>query len=132
MQALLSAEPGGAQTPLKRWLRHGLPSLARLRDAPESPSGAPESPPEDTESWPLLAGHPPADAAERLCLANVVQQLEHLRAHDAVARALSAGDLELQGMYFHVGEAQAYLLSGDPVSAADGVFELVLETDLTA
>ncbi|MFD5005492.1 SulP family inorganic anion transporter [Streptomyces mutabilis] len=132
MQALLSAEPGGAQTPLKRWLRHGLPSLARLRDAPEGPSGAPESPSEDTESWPLLAGRPPADAAERLCLANVVQQLEHLRAHDAVARALSAGDLELHGMYFHVGEAQAYLLSGDPVSAADGVFELVLETDLTA
>ncbi|KFG74849.1 SulP family inorganic anion transporter [Streptomyces mutabilis] len=125
MQALLSAEPGGARTPLKRWLRHGLPSLARLREDPESPS-------EDAQSWPLLAGRPPADAAERLCLANVVQQLEHLRAHDAVARALSAGDLELHGMYFHVGEAQAYLLSGDPVSAADGVFELVLETDLTA
>jgi carbonic anhydrase len=27
-----------------------------------------------------------------------------------VARALGEGDLELHGMYFHVGEAQAYLL----------------------
>ncbi|MFH9815427.1 SulP family inorganic anion transporter [Streptomyces sp. NPDC017230] len=121
MQALLSAEPGGARTPLKRWLRHGLPSLERM--------------PEDEDARPLLAGRRPVDAAERLCLANVVQQLEHLRAHDAVSRALDAGDLELHGMYFHVGEAQAYLLSkstGDGESAGDGVFELVLETDLTA
>ncbi|MFJ8194619.1 SulP family inorganic anion transporter [Streptomyces sp. NPDC096094] len=115
MQALLNAEPGGAQTPLKRWLRHGRPSLERM-------SG-------DETSRPRLAGRLPADAAEQLCLANVVQQLEHLRAHDAVSRALRAGDLELHGMYFHVGEAQAYLLSED---AGDGVFELVLETDLTA
>ncbi|MFH8975224.1 SulP family inorganic anion transporter [Streptomyces sp. NPDC017890] len=116
MQALLSAEPGGAQTPLKRWLRHGLPSLERM--------------PEDAR--PRLAGRRPTDAAERLCLANVVQQLEHLRAHDAVSRAMRAGDLELHGMYFHVGEAQAYLLSEDAERAGDGVFELVLETDLTA
>ncbi|MFI1323957.1 SulP family inorganic anion transporter [Streptomyces rochei] len=125
MQALLSAEPGGAQTPLKRWLRHGLPSLERLPRDPADPSA-------DAGGRPLLAGRPPADAAERLCLANVVQQLEHLRAHDAVARALRAGDLELHGMYFHVGEAQAYLLSPDTGDADDGVFELVLETDLTA
>ncbi|CAL9275284.1 hypothetical protein SUDANB5_03790 [Streptomyces sp. SudanB5_2050] len=125
MQALLSAEPGGAQTPLKRWLRHGLPSLERLLRDPADPSA-------DAGGRPLLAGRPPADAAERLCLANVVQQLEHLRAHDAVARALRAGDLELHGMYFHVGEAQAYLLSPDTGDAGDGVFELVLETDLTA
>lgn len=41
----------------------------------------------------------------------MVQQLEHLRAYDSVARALRNGELELQGMYFHVGEAQAYLLT---------------------
>ncbi|MGZ3116842.1 SulP family inorganic anion transporter [Streptomyces sp. H62] len=115
MQALLSAEPGGAQTPLKRWLRHGLPSLERI--------------PEDENARPRLAGRRPADAAEQLCLANVVQQLEHLRAHDTVARALGAGDLELHGMYFHVGEAQAYLLAEE---AGNGMFERVLETDLTA
>lgn len=96
MQALLNAEPGGTQTPLKRWLRHGLPSLERMA-AKEQP-------------WARLAGRAPADAVEQLCLTNVVQQLEHLRAHDSVARARREGALELHGMYFHVGEAQAYLL----------------------
>ncbi|MER7778220.1 SulP family inorganic anion transporter [Streptomyces sp. NPDC096191] len=114
MQTLLSAEPGGRQTPLKRWLRHGLPSLERL--------------PEDDGTRPRLAGRAPADAAEQLCLANVVQQLEHLRAHESVSRALSAGDLELHGMYFHVGEAQSYLLAE---GRGQVVFERVLETDLT-
>ncbi|WP_405885606.1 SulP family inorganic anion transporter [Streptomyces sp. NBC_01136] len=96
MQALLKSEPGGAQTPLRRWLRHGLPSLERMT-AKERP-------------WARLAGRAPADAVEQLCLTNVVQQLEHLRAHESVARALREGVLELHGMYFHVGEAQAYLL----------------------
>ncbi|MFC9058869.1 bifunctional SulP family inorganic anion transporter/carbonic anhydrase [Streptomyces sp. NPDC057074] len=114
MQTLLSAEPGGRQTPLKRWLRHGLPSLERL--------------PEDDGTRPRLAGRGPADAAEQLCLANVVQQLEHLRAHESVSRALGAGDLELHGMYFHVGEAQSYLLAE---GGGEAVFERVLETDLT-
>ncbi|MFF9494219.1 bifunctional SulP family inorganic anion transporter/carbonic anhydrase [Streptomyces flaveolus] len=115
MQALLSTEPGGTQTPLTRWLRHGAPSLRRLT--------------EDEDSWTRLAGRRPVDAAEQLCLANVVQQLEHLRAHGSVSRALGNGELELHGMYFHVGEAQAYLLTeGDGA----GRFELVRETDLTA
>ncbi|MFG2683183.1 SulP family inorganic anion transporter [Streptomyces sp. NPDC048392] len=116
MQALLSAEPGGARTPLQRWLRHGLPSLERV-------------PGDKSARRPRLAGREPADTAEQLCLANVVQQLEHLRAHESVSRALDADDLELHGMYFHVGEAQAYLLSED---SDGGVFERVLETDLTA
>ncbi|WP_428953284.1 bifunctional SulP family inorganic anion transporter/carbonic anhydrase [Streptomyces sp. cg35] len=103
MQALLSSPPtGGALTPLKRWLRHGNPSLERLADK-ELP-------------WARLAGRAPADTVEQLCLTNVVQQLEHLRAHESVARALERGALELHGMYFHVGEAQAYLLEeADPV-----------------
>ncbi|MZD08413.1 transporter [Streptomyces sp. SID5785] len=103
MQALLAGPPdGAARTPLTRWLRHGLPSLARTADT-ERPGAR-------------LAGREPADAAEQLCLTNVVQQLEHLRAHPSVARALEDGALELHGMYFHVGEAQAYLLTeGDPV-----------------
>ncbi|MGW7565083.1 SulP family inorganic anion transporter [Streptomyces tendae] len=119
MQALLGADPAGTRTPLQRWLRHGLPSLDRV----------PADAAEDGRERPRLAGRAPADAAERLCLANVVQQLEHLRAHESVARALGAGDLELQGMYFHVGEAQSYLLSED---TEGGVFELVRETNLTA
>ncbi|WP_217142889.1 bifunctional SulP family inorganic anion transporter/carbonic anhydrase [Streptomyces sp. AC627_RSS907] len=111
MQALLSSEPGGARTPLKRWLRHGLPSLERMSE------GSSRSQP---------AGYRPTDTVERLCLANVVQQLEHLRAHDSVSRALSAGELELHGMYFHVGEAQAYLLAE---GTGSGVFERVREAD---
>ncbi|MET9380931.1 SulP family inorganic anion transporter [Streptomyces sp. NPDC002928] len=98
MQALLNSEPDGARTSLKRWLRHGLPSLERMAD--------------DTLPWARLSGRRPADAVEQLCLTNVVQQLEHLRAHESVARALREGaPLELHGMYFHVGEAQAYLLT---------------------
>ncbi|MEV6053321.1 SulP family inorganic anion transporter [Streptomyces sp. NPDC052107] len=105
MQALLTAEPGGAATPLGRWLRHGLPSLERMAD--------------DRRTRPRLAGRAPADAVEQLCLTNVVQQLEHLRAHAPVARALAAGELELHGMYFHVGEAQAYLLGRTGTVFAD-------------
>ncbi|MFF0184961.1 SulP family inorganic anion transporter [Streptomyces sp. NPDC005244] len=97
MQALLASEPGGALTPLRRWLRHGRPSVERMADA-DRPK-------------PRLTGREPADTVEQLCLTNVVQQLEHLRAHDSVARALREGALELHGMYFHVGEAQAYLLA---------------------
>ncbi|MEU6765339.1 SulP family inorganic anion transporter [Streptomyces sp. NPDC046853] len=108
MQALLATPPGGAQTPLKRWLRHGAPSLERLAAHKE-------------EGWARLAGRAPADAVEQLCLTNVVQQLEHLRGHESVARRMAEGTLELHGMYFHVGEAQAYLLTESP----DDVFDQV-------
>ncbi|UIX32101.1 bifunctional SulP family inorganic anion transporter/carbonic anhydrase [Streptomyces sp. GQFP] len=116
MQALLSMEPGGARTPLRRWLRHGAPSLERMASA-DGP-------------WARLAGRAPADAVEQLCLTNVVQQLEHLRAHESVARALREGALELHGMYFHVGEAQAYLLSGEV--GGDEVFDHVRAAGLSA
>ncbi|EFL40060.1 carbonate dehydratase [Streptomyces griseoflavus Tu4000] len=114
MHALLDAEPGRTGTPLGRWLRHGRPSLERTGDA-----SGPRA---------RLAGRTPADAAEELCLTNVVQQLEHLRAHEPVARALKDGALELHGLYFHVGEAQAYLLT-----ERDGekVFDRVRSADLT-
>ncbi|MFI5977913.1 bifunctional SulP family inorganic anion transporter/carbonic anhydrase [Streptomyces sp. NPDC051452] len=107
-----SREGGGREgdTPLRRWLRHGLPSLARLTG--------------DPDTRPRLAGRAAADAVEQLCLTNVVQQLDHLRAHASVARAVARGELELHGMYFHVGEAQAYLLTG---TEGDTVFEGVGE-----
>ncbi|MER6209058.1 SulP family inorganic anion transporter [Streptomyces sp. NPDC001642] len=115
MQALLNAEPGGARTPLKRWLRHGVPSLERMAD--------------DGRPWARLAGRAPADAVEQLCLTNVVQQLEHLRGHESVARALREGALELHGMYFHVGEAQAYLLTE---ADGGGLFDGVGVADMSA
>ncbi|MFD3654311.1 SulP family inorganic anion transporter [Streptomyces sp. NPDC058620] len=105
MQALLSAEPRTPRTPLWRWLRHGLPSLERMASR--------------HHSWARISGRLPADAVEQLCLTNVVQQLDHLRAHESVARRLAEGTLELHGMYFHVGEAQAYLLA-EGASAGTG------------
>lgn len=99
MQALLAPpEPPGSRTPLQRWLRHAMPSLERL---PASEDG-------------LLADRPTADDLERLCLVNVVQQLRHLMGHPPVARRAASGRLRLHGLYFHVAEAQAYLL--DPES----------------
>ncbi|MGW2614437.1 bifunctional SulP family inorganic anion transporter/carbonic anhydrase [Streptomyces sp. NPDC001500] len=125
MQALLNAEPGEARTPLRRWLRHGLPSLERSAD--------------DDRPRARLAGRAPADEVEQLCLTNVVQQLEHLRAHESVARALRSGTLELHGLYFHVGEAQTYLLTeptghgGNSGSGGDGgVFDHVGMVDVSA
>ncbi|MFG3656806.1 SulP family inorganic anion transporter [Streptomyces sp. NPDC047706] len=115
MQALLNSEPGSARTPLRRWLRHGLPSLERIAG--------------DGRPRPRLAGRPPADVTEQLCLTNVVQQLEHLRAHESVSRALREGALELHGMYFHVGEAQSYLLTE---TAEDLVFDTVRAAGLSA
>ncbi|KOX47654.1 SulP family inorganic anion transporter [Streptomyces sp. NRRL F-7442] len=136
MQALLGAGhagPGDRGTPLQRWLRHGLPSLDRVHADADAGSDAADHtgsrPRPRPRPRPRLAGRGIADAAEQLCLANVVQQLEHLRAHASVARALRSGDLELHGMYFDVGEAQSYLLAQD---AEGGVFELVQGIDLTA
>ncbi|MER7724637.1 SulP family inorganic anion transporter [Streptomyces sp. NPDC096323] len=119
MNALLGDRPEGPETALWRWLRHGLPSLERMasRDRP----------------WARVSGRMPADAVEQLCLTNVVQQLDHLRAHTSVARRLAEGGLQLHGMYFHVGEAQSYLLT-EGASAGDGldeVFDAISPTRLS-
>ncbi|MCA6092239.1 transporter [Streptomyces sp. SCA3-4] len=107
MQALLdlAASPAGHgltpddQTPLTRWLRHGRPSLARMQRIGRLGRGEV-----------ALAERPVADDVERLALVNVLQQLDHLMAHACVARRVAEGSLHLQGMYFHVAEAQAYVL----------------------
>lgn len=97
MQALLNPPPQGGQTPLGRWLRHGRPSLERMAD--------------EGRAWARIEGRAPADTVEQLCLTNVVQQLDHLGQYEAVRRGVAEGRLALHGMYFHVGEAQAYLLA---------------------
>ncbi|MGW2084671.1 SulP family inorganic anion transporter [Streptomyces sp. NPDC001880] len=115
MQALLGTRPdrGTAPTSLWRWLRHGLPSLERMASR--------------HHAWARISGRLPTDALEQLCLTNVVQQLDHLRAHESVARRLAEGTLRLHGMYFHVGEAQAYLLTEGASSGLelDEVFDRV-------
>ncbi|MET9955182.1 bifunctional SulP family inorganic anion transporter/carbonic anhydrase [Streptomyces sp. NPDC006339] len=115
MQALLNSGPDDPASPLRRWLRHGLPSLERMESR--------------RHAWARISGRLPADEVEQLCLTNVVQQLEHLRAYEPVARRLAEGTLTLHGMYFHVGEAQAYLLAGtDEVHSYDDVFNHVPPT----
>ncbi|MEV6795247.1 SulP family inorganic anion transporter [Streptomyces sp. NPDC051320] len=109
MQALLDGAPEGSRSPLQRWLRHGLPSLGRMLSR--------------HHSWVRISGRMPTDEVEQLCLTNVIQQLEHLRAHEVVARRIAEGKLELHGMYFHVGEAQAYLLA--EAHEFDDVFDRV-------
>ncbi|WP_431043020.1 bifunctional SulP family inorganic anion transporter/carbonic anhydrase [Streptomyces sp. P1-3] len=110
MQALLgSSNEPGAQTPLARWLRHGRPSLARMERCRRQ-----------KRNEITLTDRPVTDDAERLALVNVVQQLDHLLAHSCVARRVAAGSLALHGMYFHVGEAQAYVLD-----RASGTFTAV-------
>lgn len=100
MQALLgSGHEQGARTPLARWLRHGSPGLARLDRIGRLGRGEV-----------ALAERPVADDLERLALVNVMTQLDHLMAHPCVARRHCEGTLQLHGMYFHVGEAQAYML----------------------
>ncbi|MGK5532833.1 bifunctional SulP family inorganic anion transporter/carbonic anhydrase [Streptomyces sp. URMC 129] len=115
MQALHTAGEGDrgedpAMSSLQRWLRHGRPSLERLhrRSGPV----------------PRIDGRPAADELETLCLANVVQQLDHLALHQCVAERLADGTLDLRGMYFDVGAAQAYVLSR-PVDGTDPVFTAV-------
>lgn len=89
----------GGRTPLTRWLRHGRPALARMERIGRLGRGEV-----------ALSSRPVADELERLALVNVRQQLDHLMEHACVARRAAEGGLALQGMYFHVAEAQAYVL----------------------
>ncbi|MFD0021800.1 SulP family inorganic anion transporter [Streptomyces sp. NPDC058382] len=109
MNALIGAGPDTPETPLWRWLRHGVPSLQRMASR--------------SHAWARISGRLPADEVEQLCLTNVVQQLDHLRAHGSVARRLAEGTLTLHGMYFHVAEAQSYLLT-EGIGAGHGIDEV--------
>ncbi|AEM88287.1 carbonic anhydrase [Streptomyces violaceusniger Tu 4113] len=87
------------RSPLERWLRHGRPALARMERIDRLGRGEV-----------ALSSRPIADDVERLALVNVRQQLDHLMEHACVARRVAEGGLALHGMYFHVAEAQAYVL----------------------
>lgn len=96
MAALVGEIPPGMPA-LARWLRHGEPTLRRHAFEPAV----------------TLEGELPERDGDRLALQNVLQQLAHLRAHPAVARAQREGELRLTGMYFDVGRAQVYLFDPD-------------------
>ncbi|RAG85289.1 hypothetical protein DN069_12505 [Streptacidiphilus pinicola] len=98
MQSLLHGahrRDGRAGTPLTRWLRHGQDSLQRVRHSPARFHGR----------------SPSTDPLERLCLTNVVQQLDNLRAHPSVARKTELGAIRLTGLYFELTTAQTYVWS---------------------
>ncbi|MDT0266927.1 SulP family inorganic anion transporter [Streptomyces sp. DSM 44915] len=105
--------PDGA---LGRWLRHARPSLDRLHAGPPPrlDGGSADAAGAGGASGDDLGEVTVEDELESLCLANVVQQLTHLARHQRVAQRLAEGTLELRGMYFHVGRAQAYVLEREP------------------
>ncbi|MFI9385577.1 SulP family inorganic anion transporter [Kutzneria sp. NPDC052558] len=92
MKAVL-AQSVGEGSALYDWLRHAEPSLLRLA----ATAG------EDAE----------LPANERLCLANVAQQLDNLRGYPNVAAAVAAGRVKLVGMYFDIAAAKAFLVDPD-------------------
>ncbi|WP_037574638.1 carbonic anhydrase [Phaeacidiphilus oryzae] len=85
---------GAAGTPLTRWLRHGQDSLQRSRTAPAR-----------------FAHGAADDPLERLCLTNIEQQVENLRAHPAVRDGLGEGRIKVAGMYLDLARTQAFLLT---------------------
>ncbi|QUQ71810.1 SulP family inorganic anion transporter [Kutzneria sp. CA-103260] len=92
MKAVL-AQSVGEGSALYDWLRYAEPSLLRLA----ATAG------EDAE----------LPANERLCLANIAQQLENLRSYPNVAAAVAAGKVKLVGMYFDIAAAKAFLVDPD-------------------
>jgi carbonic anhydrase len=89
MKAVLS-QSVASPSALHDWLRHAEPSLLRLA----ATAG------EDAE----------LPANERLCLANIAQQLENLVSYPNVAAAVAAGKVRLVGMYFDISTAKVFLL----------------------
>jgi carbonic anhydrase len=132
MRALRSTgsahDAAAERSPLHRWLRHGRPSLARAAarrsDLGSGTGGGEESRTEDQTpdmgAELRLADRELDDELEELSLTNVLQQLEHLRAHECVARRLREGALELHGLYFDIGRAQAYV--GEQQHAGKALF----------
>jgi carbonic anhydrase len=88
MDALLTPERAGDMPYLSGWLRNGAHSLHRMSSIPDGP-----------------------DRLDRLGRENVLQQLDNLRTHPAVAAREAAGELELCGGYFSIAEGRMHILS---------------------
>jgi carbonic anhydrase len=85
MQALVDGREKVSAPNLRSWLRHGEPSLARLKRG-------------DSEQSP----------ANRLSQLNVLQQLENLRTYPIVRERLAQGKLRLNGWWFELTTAEVY------------------------
>ncbi|REH52005.1 carbonic anhydrase [Kutzneria buriramensis] len=92
MKAVL-AQSVAEGSALHDWLRHAEPSLLRLAATTGEDAKMP--------------------ANERLCLANIAQQLTNLLSYPNVAAAVAAGKVKLVGMYFDIAAAKAFLVDPD-------------------
>ncbi|GGK94541.1 putative transmembrane carbonic anhydrase [Nocardia jinanensis] len=109
MGALHSGEAAGPG--IDRWLEHGQPSLERYR-----------------------AGHVVGRAAEaagfgpveQLSMVNIAVQLENLRRHPSVRRAIAERGLTVSGLFFDIASARVIEVRVDgtaPIEDNDGLLE---------
>ncbi|MEU4313748.1 bifunctional SulP family inorganic anion transporter/carbonic anhydrase [Nocardia sp. NPDC024068] len=99
MGALHSGEPAGPG--IDRWLEYGRPSLERYR-AGHSVGRAAEA-----------AGYGPV---EQLSMVNIAVQLENLRRHPAVARAVEERGLTVSGLFFDIASARVLEVRVDGIA----------------
>jgi carbonic anhydrase len=85
MNALLDGRERVAAPNLRQWLRHGEPSLARLRD-----------------------GVGELSRVNQLSQLNVLEQLEHMRSYPIVRERLADHRLKLHGWWFELSTANVY------------------------
>jgi carbonic anhydrase len=88
MHAIRRGREHVASPHLKSWLRHGLPSLERLK---------------------TYAG-PKGDFAEHNTLSqlNVLQQIDHLMTYELIRTRVAEGTLQLHGWWFDIAKADVY------------------------
>ncbi|MEU9834531.1 SulP family inorganic anion transporter [Streptosporangium sp. NPDC048047] len=121
MAALLGGDAPEGMPALGRWLRHGRHSLARFVAGSGRGDGAsPEASGDGGVPGSGSAGSPGCDGGplDRLCRANVLQQLDNLRSYPAVDRLVREDRLELVGLYFDIGTAQVHVLERPPLAAS--------------
>ncbi|MGW0178537.1 SulP family inorganic anion transporter [Nocardia sp. NPDC003345] len=109
MGALHSGESAGPG--IDRWLEHGRPSLARYR-AGHAVGRAAEA-----------AGY---GAVEQLSMVNIAVQLENLRRHPAVARAVEERGVTVSGLFFDIASARVLEVRVDgiaPIEENEGLME---------
>ncbi|WP_433490439.1 SulP family inorganic anion transporter [Nocardia grenadensis] len=110
MGALYCGESAGPG--IDRWLEYGQPSLARYR-----------------------AGHPVGRAAEaagfgpveQLSMVNIAVQLENLRRHPSVRRAIEERGLTVAGLFFDIASARLIEVGADGIASLEDNDELLAQ-----
>ncbi len=88
MKALLGGIDGHAVPHLESWLHYGIPALEKIRNG------------DFIDTVPTLH--------DQLSRANVLQQIEHLKAYPSVAERLKEKKLRLHGWWFDIAGADVY------------------------